>query len=330
MSFLRFIPAQILLGSDAFIFTNAFRFQLSGYAAVAIAEGIHKALNVNIIQVRSGSGAYDITKSIMAVVERMDNEDLDSSYCNIGVIFGASYSSTNTHVANYNMGQNLLNAKYMNESNPDLNVISWLEEPTVTSGSIDQKLSDLVETQGFQQNELLSELWNPDLISFMQTAIESNVSNPCSPSYEKYQVGAVDKLCEAFIQNSLTEVLYNADYHIHICHSEEDELVSYNNVPNISKNPKYLTLSTPSGNHFDAAYSCFMSDLLFFTSSTFRNYIPKEQRPAGHGSIKDHQTHDPDDESNMPKGKSAESTMNRLCSTFLTAATISIIVFLQK
>lgn len=228
-------------------------------------------------------------------------------YWNIGCIIGASYSSTNTHVANYNSGQDLLNAKYMNASNPDLNVIYWLEDENASAGGINQKLKNLIDTQGIEDDELMSELWNPELIAFLEDAIQSNITEPCTPSYKGYEVGKHDKLCEAFAQNSLYEVLYNANYHIHICHSVDDELVTYDNVPDLSKNPEHLTLSIQSGNHLEAASSCFLGDFLFFTSSNFREYIPKPKHV---------------DESDLPPR--VESSGSRISLSFL----ITTVVFL--
>ena len=230
-------------------------------------------------------------------------------YWNIACIIGASYSSTNTHVANYNSGQNLLNEKYMNASNPDLNVIYWLDDENVSAGAINTKLNNIIETQEIKDDELMSEIWNPELVAFLEDAIESNITDPCTPSYNGYKVGVHDKLCEAFAQNSLNEVLYNANYHIHICHSIEDELVTYDNVPDLSKNPGYLTLSVQSGNHLEAAASCFLGDFLFFTSSNFRGYVPKQRHV---------------DESDLPQG--VKNSGSRISFSFLIATVVFLVL----
>jgi hypothetical protein len=233
----------------------------SGYGSIAIAEGLNRALGIDIIQVRSGAAPSSILTTIMEMVRNF-GPDNNEGFWNVAVLLGAVFSSTNAGVANYDMDQNFLNDNY-------LYTREWLNEEKVSEFVINERLLTIFIEKELELDDILTEFWNPNLISFLQGAIDAGVDNPCAPSYSGYEVGVNDKFCEAFLQNDLIDVLRNAKYPVNICHSSEDEIVSYENVPDDRLNPKYLTVDTVVGDHNAAGAACTIRDILYLASPEF-------------------------------------------------------------
>jgi len=61
----------------------------------------------------------------------------------------------------------------------------------------------------------------------------------------------VDKICDALDDNDLTDIVLKADYAIELCHSPEDELVAFENVPDTS-----LLKYEVTGGHGAASFPC--------------------------------------------------------------------------
>ncbi len=175
----------------------------------------------------------------------------------------------------------MINSNYSNITDPILNIVDWLEESDITGELINQRLLNIASIEGISDNDIISEIvLDTDLSSFFYDAYNDGVSNPCSPSYSGYQVGVNDLLCEALMDNELTDVLYDVQYPVLICHSTEDELVPYDNVPDTTRNPDYLTISPQTGDHYTAGGSCITADIIYFTSTEFKSYQPLPKHKA--------------------------------------------------
>jgi len=251
-----------------------------GYASIAIGEALNKVFNVEIVRIRSGAPTLSLEKSIMSSTS-LFKDGLLKDYYYTALLFAAAYSSTNTNLANYGAGQDIVNTKYTNITDPVLNILSWLEESDITANLVNERMLNLASDEGINDNDIISEIiFDPEIVSFMDDAYNDGVSNPCSPSYSGYQVGINDLICEALVDNSLTDVLYSAQYPVQICHSVEDELVTYDNIPDITRNPEYLTIAAQTGDHFTAGGTCITSDIVYFTSAEFRDYTPLVKHKA--------------------------------------------------
>jgi hypothetical protein len=174
---------------------------------------------------------------------RMEDDGISVEvYRFIYLLFLASFSSSYPGLPNYNTGQDLISDDFLHPEIKERNVLKWLNDTSATIVG----LNDFVPN-GWQH------LMDKEYLNFFRHAISNNIEDPCTANY---QVGFNDKLCDALRENDLTELLETATFDIHLCHSIEDDLVSYNNLPDISRNPNYLSLSSISGNHVLAIRRC--------------------------------------------------------------------------
>ena len=247
-----------------------------GYAALAIAEGLRTTLNIDIVQVRTGAVPFLLSENLMAQLVNFPSGALDQ-HINTLALMGSSYSSTNRNLANYDMGQNLLSSQFTNASNPELNVIDWINGENILGEIINERLVDIASSQDIDEGDILSKLWDATFVSFLQQAFEDGVEEPCSPSYSGYQVGVHDKLCEALVDNSLMDLIMNVKYPVHICHSQNDELMTYATIPDDIDDSEFVTITTESDDHMLAGGFCFSSDVLYLKSWQFRNHIPEKR-----------------------------------------------------
>jgi hypothetical protein len=61
---------------------------------------------------------------------------------------------------------------------------------------------------------------------------------------------------------------------VDVCHSPDDELVAYENVPDFTVNPTFVSYVPSTGSHNDAAVDCILGSLLYATSSGFQAIMP--------------------------------------------------------
>mmetsp|Transcript_22606 Transcript_22606/g.52173 ORF Transcript_22606/g.52173 Transcript_22606/m.52173 type:complete len:156 (-) Transcript_22606:152-619(-) len=82
--------------------------------------------------------------------------------------------------------------------------------------------------------------------------------------------GDVPLLCEGFLDNTVIDKVQNASFRVNICHSPDDETISFQNVPNVSANPNLHLFSlfgfSPSGGHAEANVFCAFGEMAPFTS----------------------------------------------------------------
>ena len=193
----------------------------------------------------------------------------------MATILGASYSNTNPEAANYGTGEYFLNSKYIDPSNPELNVLQWLEEEDIDGPIINQRLLDIAAELNLDKNgKFLFEICNSEIVGLFQAALDAGVVNPCSPTFSGYKEDVHGKFCEAILENSLTDSLLKVNYPVHMCHSTSDEVVTFNNIPDITQNPDHISIKKVTGNHVAAGASCITDDVFYFVTNEFLSYNP--------------------------------------------------------
>jgi hypothetical protein len=190
----------------------------------------------------------------MAGVKWQDEGHSPAMYRFIYLLVLASFSSSYPGLANYNVGQDLASDEFLHPNDPEQNIFHWLNDTSATIDGLNQRVPD-----GW------AHIMRKDYLQFFRNAISKNVEDPCGSNY---LVGFNDKLCDALLDNDLTDILETATFDIHLCHSTEDDLVPYNNLPDISRNPNYLSLRNTVGSHLQAANRC-LSQVVNFLVDPF-------------------------------------------------------------
>eukprot|EP00536_Pseudo-nitzschia_multiseries_P000478 jgi/Psemu1/317328/estExt_fgenesh1_pm.C_60016 len=227
---------------DSFAFYTGY--SEGGYASVALADGFKEAMAVQPSMVLSGGGPYGTKDNLLFdLVRGSVNPNPSDSY--FSALLGAAYSSTHPGIKNFNKGQNLLSDEFRDIA------VGWLEEKNITFQELIERMSSWTADTTV----------NPDVLQLVRGAFESGDKMYCQPGYSGYKVGVHDKICEALIQNDLTEILYNVDYPVLFCHSLRDEIVSFDHVPNMIS--PYFFLRTKNSTHRVAGFECFFDALNF-------------------------------------------------------------------
>ena len=98
-------------------------------------------------------------------------------------------------------------------------------------------------------------------INFFAAAVQSMNSKPCDfPSASNYP----DSFCKILLENDLEKSVENASYDIALCHSAEDELVSYGNVVE----PRLVL--TVDGNHRESGATCQYNMFATFLKQSYK------------------------------------------------------------
>ena len=87
-----------------------------------------------------------------------------------------------------------------------------------------------------------------DLVQFFTNALIAEDFDPCVNNSAGAIALNMDKICEALDDNDLTDIVLKADYAIELCHSSEDELVAFENVPDTSLLKYEITGGHPAAN----------------------------------------------------------------------------------
>jgi hypothetical protein len=77
--------------------------------------------------------------------------------------------------------------------------------------------------------------------------------------------------CDALKENDLTFVLETTPYPVRLCHSPDDEIVSFDNLPDFNENA-LLEFLASEGTHVEAAVPCLLQSVLFMLGEDFQNY----------------------------------------------------------
>ncbi len=221
-----------------------------GYAAVALAEGLYN-MGVDILKVEAGAGPYRMGSAALLDGQRLVDEGIfPLEVREYFALVGAAYSSTYPELANFEQGQDLLASDVRDE----------IVELITNSASKD-------EIQALIPADDPTSVFSPQLVAFTQNALADGDSDPCNNAGRVIE-GVNDKICEALQDNDLTELLETTPYPVRLCHSPDDDVVSYANLPDFDTNVLLERLDS-TGNHVEAATTCLLQSVLFMLSDDF-------------------------------------------------------------
>ena len=234
-------------------------YSLGGYSSVAVADVLHR-MGVDIISVQSGGSPFRIgSEAILRIIEDIDAGVFPARRNYILALIGAAFSSTYDGLANYQQGQDML-ALEKRQTFVDL----------ITAGASEDDINAQIPT-----DDPLSMI-DPVALTFARTAIAANNFDPCAG--DNLAAAGVDRLCQALQDNDLIALLATAEYPVDVCHSPDDEVVAYENVPDFTVNPTFVKYVSVAGSHNEAGLRCGLTGLLTATSGDFQAFMP----PAAH------------------------------------------------
>jgi hypothetical protein len=248
------------------------------YAAIALAEGLNETLGIKPLRVLAGGGPYKFSTEQFYQIFIGDESDFFAE--NKGreyytLLLGAAYSSTNTELINFNADQDLFSSSFRSEA------LDWLSDKDKTVDQTNEFiLGKLDDGKGGTD---FNKIWNDDILALFRKAAEEEEKDFCNPNYKFNIDGKTDKFCEAIKENDLLETILNADYPIELCHSTNDEIVFYENVPStteLSSNPNLKLLTPLHLLHDDAGISCLTNEVLFIAGDAITSLIPQSVTDA--------------------------------------------------
>lgn len=236
---------------------SIFGYSEGGYVSVAMADTMYKA-GINVVHVDAGGAPIDLETTVYMMVKTVDNSEFPVGQRYFLALIGNSFSSTYPDIPSYQK-QNMLNST----SKEVIRAILFNSTEPNSTGVRDQIF------QAVPEGDLLSivDLNSLALIrSYIVQGLET--SHPCNATAV---VGENDLLCQAFIENTLTESVLTAQYPIRFCHSQDDKVVHIANVPaDLSGNPN-LEFIAATGDHSEAGQYCLLQALIYLTRSGIAN-----------------------------------------------------------
>lgn len=233
-----------------------------GYAAVAVADAMHQ-MGKTIITVKSGGAPFRLSSvQINFLVNQITQGTFASSRRYYLALVGAAYSQTTSDVLNYGLGQDMLDT---NRRQDLLNVVH--------SAGGQSSINQLVPIN----NPLL--VFNQTLVETLRAALLRGEAEPCVTSAVP---GESDLLCLALQANDLVKVVESTPYPVTVCHSVDDMLVAYDNIPNISANP-LLDLEQIEGDHSSAGAACYLSIIQYFVDDDNVQNVPVVDKSYSNG-----------------------------------------------
>lgn len=236
-----------------------------GYAAVAITSALEEiGMQVLISHVGGAPIAISSTQ-LLRTTARVDNQSFPEENYYYLCLLGSAYSSTNPDVLNFEEQSDMLDALYRSPT------VLLTNSANATQAALNTFIYDL-------PGENPSTILNPIFVNWTRAAVALNETNPCNSSNPAVSDIAPKELCAALVENDLTQTVLSARSPIRLCHSPDDVLVDFGNVPNTSLNEN-LDLSLASGSHVEAAFVCLTDAVLWYLGPDFVNFDP-ETAPA--------------------------------------------------
>lgn len=216
---------------------------------------------VRILGTHTGGAPLDIVTQIGWMLKTYaENPPIENYLLQLMVSFTAfGYSNDLPFLDNAFTGQNLVSTTYSNATDPARDLLFWFgagpEDPVSTFWLFQLVPSDPTT------------LINPDVRSLFEVARAQGIEDPC----DDFATNTSDLLCAALQHNSLLGKggLEDISFPVQLCHSPDDDGITYDNLPEFPfVNPK-VTLYTendplfrPQGLHFGSQTYCSLSPIL--------------------------------------------------------------------
>ena len=122
---------------------------------------------------------------------------------------GNAYSSTNGDLVNTGKGQEMASNEFLNPNDEAKNVVAW-----ATAGLNFTELLDYMP-------QMMNDVINPAFVDMVLSSFEAGNTDPCN---SEFKTDDVDLLCQALIDNDISELVENINHQTVICHSPDDDI----------------------------------------------------------------------------------------------------------
>ncbi|KAL9187693.1 hypothetical protein ACHAXT_006071 [Thalassiosira profunda] len=239
-------------------------FSEAGYATTAIAHAVDMLMDgwVHTYTAVAGAPVKMSTELKMNIVDMYENT---YTFPMFAARLGNAYSSTNVDLVNTGASSEFANDEYLDSTDPLKDVREWAK-----AGIGYEEMAMLMPGPPASEGRQ-SDIMNEEYVDMVVSSFEDGDNDPCN---SEFKTEGVNSLCEAIMENDLIDILESFDYPVVICHSPEDEIIPYENVPNTTEYA-HLTLIEdivpslqPSGTHAESGAQCTMSFLFPFMDPT--------------------------------------------------------------
>jgi hypothetical protein len=246
-----------------------------GYFAVIAALAFQK-IGFDVLSVRPGGTPFDLdTQLLHAFAKTGNGEGLAPALQLFLAFFGYAYSNDFSFMANTNTGQKVLSQAWMDESDPSKNVVEWFDAPdNLSPGQILSMIPSDPKSM-FEGN--LSKLYGEAVFEGLITACRDDI----------LVTDLTSSICDAIIDASLWEVLMDMTIPVSLCHSPQDEVVAFENLPDPTMMPSNMKFYSneidalnPRGHHEKGMLYCAMDTILLIaTTEDGSNNSPVYRQP---------------------------------------------------
>jgi hypothetical protein len=236
-----------------------------GYASVAVAQSMVQA-GIQVLHVDSGGAPFKVTLSILSIIQGVDDGAFDLTERYVFALIGSAYSGT------YPLPNSNVTSQYLLAST-DRELFVALVSNSSSSKIIN---AEIPTSNSFP-------IFNQQFVTLAKDAIAAGDFNPCTNNNSTQFQSTVGDLCAALELDDLTNYLETqVNYTVRLCHSSQDNLVSYNNLPNISSNSQYLSLIPGvTGTHQEASVYCVAQAFLYLIADFQNIVVPSEVQANG-------------------------------------------------
>jgi hypothetical protein len=244
-----------------------------GYGAVAVADML-ATMGKTIISLTSSGAPFRLaTAQLKFFAEKALANDFPEEARHLLPLIGSSFSSTSP-LDNFGMNQDLLSSD-IRES-----VVA-----AVNSEADESALAELVDDK-----EPLK-MFNSTFVTNMLLAVSNDLSGPCDPSLLTMDTTL---LCAALVKQDLVSTLLSARYPRNLCHSPNDNVIAFENIPSQDEIAEFSAQSTEGADSMKmmsvtqaeqpTAAACFQDLMFHFTlDASYEEYSPVKIKSASVG-----------------------------------------------
>ncbi len=172
--------------------------------------------------------------------------------------FGYAYSNDFPFMGNSKSEQKALHPSWMDQFIPEMDVVSWFNSPNTLEAA---EIISLLPTDNIQG------MFNPAMVAMYEESVFEGSLSACRDG--TYVTDSISTLCDTILVAGLWNTLrFDIAFPVSICHSSQDDVVGFENVPNPALLPSNIRIYSsavedlnPRGGHFESYFLCSLDSI---------------------------------------------------------------------